>query len=147
MKVFTFGLEKVLKLKKFHEEEARVELGRAVGVLSELESRLFILGQEQVRAQTAQFDPAHSVGEMQQYMFYLLRLDNDKEFLLKEITLAEMKVEQTREAFLEASRERKIMDELKKKHRMAYHKTMLAEETKDLDEISASSLLRLEKTA
>ena len=139
MKAFTFGLEKVLKLRKFHEEEAKIELGRAIGALSELETKLYVLAQERARAQSGQFNPENSVGEMQQYMLYLIRLDNAKEQFLKEAAMAELKVEETREAFLEASRERKIMDKLKDKRQLEYRKVALATEGKELDEIAASA--------
>ena len=147
MKAFTFRFEKVLQLRKFHEEEAKAELGRAIGVLSDLESKIYVLAQERARAHAAQLNPANSTGEMQQYMFYLLRLDSLKEHFLKEAAMAEMKVEEARETFLEASRERKIMDKLKDKRQFEYNKNAQITESKELDEISASTQIRLGKSA
>ena len=147
MKAFTFRFEKVLKLRKFHEDEAKAELGRAIGVLSDLESKIYVLAQERVRAHAEQFNPANSAGEMQQYMFYLLRLDSLKEHFLNEAAKAEIKVEQAREAFLDASRERKIMDKLKEKRQFEHNKNAKLIEGKELDEISASTQIRLGKTA
>ncbi len=40
MKKFSFSLEKVMKLRKYREEEAKVELGRAVGALTEIENNI-----------------------------------------------------------------------------------------------------------
>ena len=134
MKAFAFNLEKVLNLRQFHEDEAKMELGRAIGALAEIESRIRAIGQERVRASEAQFTPGNSAGMMQQYMFYILRLDNIKEQLLKEAALAELKVEEARNAFLEASRERKVLDNLKEKRQKEYRKIMLAAETKALDD-------------
>jgi flagellar FliJ protein len=68
-------------------------------------------------------------------MYYLVRLDNTKEQLLKEAAMAELKVEEAREVFIEASRERKVLDSLKEKKQKEYHKTKLNEETKVLDDI------------
>jgi len=136
MKAFSFGLEKVLNLRKFHEDEAKIELGRAIGVLADLEARLFAVGRERARASAAQFAMGNDALVMQQYMFYITRLDNLTEELLKEITLAEMKVEEAREAFLEASKERKVLDKLKDKRQTEYRKFVLTEETKTLDDIS-----------
>jgi flagellar FliJ protein len=138
MKPFAFRLEKFLNLRKYYEDEAKIELGRAVGVLAELEGRIMALAAERVRAAAAQFKPGNSAIEIQQYMLYLTRLDNTKERLLKEAAIAEMKVEEAREAFLEASRERKVLDNLKEKKQKEYHKTQLAEETKVLDDIKKS---------
>ena len=142
MKAFTFRFEKVLQLRKFHEEEAKVELGRAIGVLSDLEAKIHVLAQERARAHVAQFNPVNSTGEMQQYMFYLLRLDSLKEHFLKEATIAEMKVEEAREAFLETSRERKIMDKLKEKRQVEHKKYAQEIESQELDEVSASIQIR-----
>jgi len=147
MKPFAFGLEKVLNLRKHYEDEAKIELGRAIGVLAELEWRIRALAEERVRAAAAQFSPGNSAGEIQQYMFYLMRLDNIREEQLKEAALAEIKVEQAREAFLEASRERKVLDKLKEKREKEYRKTRLNEDTKVLDDISSGALSRLGVTA
>ena len=135
MKPFAFGLEKVLNLRKHYEDEAKIELGRAIGVLADLESRLFAVGRERARAAAEQFVPGNSAALMQQYMFYLLRLDNTKEQLLQEAALAEMKVEEARESFLEASRERKVLDKLKDKRQKEYRKMKLTEEIKALDDM------------
>ena len=142
MKPFVFNLEKVLGLRKFNEDEAKIELGRAVGVLAELESRIRSLAEEKAGALAAQFSPGNSVFEIQQYMVYLLRLENTKERLLKEAALAEMKVEEARNKFLEVSRERKVLDKLKEKRQKEYHKLVLAEEAKTLDDISSGAKLR-----
>jgi flagellar FliJ protein len=138
MKPFTFGLEKVLKLRTSYKDDAKIELGRAVGILAELEKRIFSLVEEIARAQSAQFSPENSAAQIQQYMFYLIRLDNTRERLLNEAAVAELKVEEAREAFLEASRERKVLDKLRDKRLREYHKTLQNEETKALDDISAA---------
>ena len=142
MKSFAFGLEKVLNLRKYREDEAKVELGRAIGILTELESRLRSLAFERASAAAAQFSPGNSIAVMQQYMFYLFRLDSLKEQLLREAALAEMEVEKARNVFIETSRERKILDKFKEKRQNEYHKDMLNEETKILDEISSGAPAR-----
>ena len=139
MKPFSFNLEKILKLRKFHENEAKIELGRATGVLAELEGRILTLAGERTRAAAAQFSPENSATMIQQYMYYLVRLDNSKEQLLQEAALAELKVEETRAQYLEASRERKVLDKLKEKRQKEHRKEMASEETKILDDISAAT--------
>jgi flagellar protein FliJ len=134
MKAFTFRLEKLLSLREFYEDGAKIELGRAIGVLEDLERKTAALAAERARAASAQFMPGNGAIEIQQYMLYLVRLDNAKERLLKEAAIAEMKVEEAREAFLEASRERKVLDKLKEKKQKEYHKMKLNEETKILDD-------------
>ena len=142
MKSFAYSLEKVLKLRKHFEEEAKIELGRTISVLADLERRLFALIHEIARAQRSQFDPENTAIVIQQYMFYLIRLDNAKEQLLKDITIAEMEVEKAREKFLEASRERKVLDNLKDKRHKEYRREQLSEETKNIDDIYSSARSR-----
>ena len=145
MKPFVFGLEKVLGLRKHREDETKIELGRAIGVLADLENRLRILAGERIRAAEAQFSPGNSAARIQQYMYYLLRLDSTKEQLLKDAALAELKVEEARNVFIEASRERKVLDKLKEKREKEYRKRMFIEETKILDDISGSAPARQDR--
>jgi flagellar FliJ protein len=147
MKAFAFNLEKVLKLRQFHEDEAKIELGRAIGILADLENKIRYISQERARAAADQFSPGNSAARIQQYTFYLIRLDNTKEQLLLDAAAAEMKVEEAREAFLEASRERKVLDKLKEKRQKEYHKEMIAWETKNLDDISGNRALLSDKIA
>jgi flagellar FliJ protein len=147
MKPFAFSLEKVLSLRKYYEDEAKIELGRAMGILAELEGNIQAIGRERVRAAAAQFSPSNSAAMIQQYMFYIIRLDNTKEQLLKEAAMAELKIEEAREAFLEASRERKVLDNLKEKRQKEHRKIQLREETKILDDISSGAISRLGVTA
>ena len=135
MKPFVFRLEKLLNLRKFYEDEAKIELGRAVGVLAEIEGKIRALAAERLKAAKEQFQPGNSAIQIQQYMYYLVRLDNTRDRLLKEAAMAELKVEAARAAFIEASRERKVLDNLKEKKQKEYHKLKLNEETKVLDDI------------
>jgi len=137
MKPFRFGLEKILNLRKYREEEARIELGRAIGILTDIENRIMAVGQERARAAAGQFDPANSIIQIQQYTFYLLRLDTLKEQLLKDAAAAELVVEKARELFVEASRERKVLDKLKEKRQKENRKEFYAAETKTMDEMSS----------
>jgi len=142
MKQFSFGLQKVLELRKYYEDEAKLELGRAISILADLENRIILLGQERARAASEQFRAGNSALQIQQYMYYLTRLDDTKEHLLKEAALAELKVEEARNAFLEKSRERKVLDKLKEKRQKEYRKEMLGEETRTLDDISGGASAR-----
>jgi len=144
MRPFVFNLEKVLGLRKFREEETKIELGKAIGILAELENRIYALARERTRAAAEQFSPGNNGAQIQQYMFYILRLDNTREQLLKEAAMAELKVEEARNVFIEASRERKVLDKLKEKRQKEYRKEMFAQETKTLDDISGSASARFD---
>jgi flagellar FliJ protein len=142
VKRFVFKLEKILQLRKYEEEEAKIELGRALGALSAIEAQLRSLVEERVRAAADQFSPSNSAAMIYQYMFYLLRLDKMKEGLLKDAALAEQKVEEAREVFKAAFQNRQMLDKLKEKKEKEYKKAQKAEENKMTDEIAGNLRLR-----
>jgi flagellar FliJ protein len=142
MKRFSFSLEKFLVLRRFEEQEAKTELGRAIGALSEIEQRLRSLAEERSRAAASQFAPENSAAMIQQYMFYLLRLDSAREQLCKEAALAELKVEEAREVFRSAHQNREALDRLKEKREKEYKKAVLAEDISLMDEIAGRRAVR-----
>jgi len=131
MKKFNFNLEKILSLRKFREQEAKIELGRAIGVLTEIESQIKNVAEERHRT-GAMFSGNGAI--IRSYMMYTARLDMQKEQLLAEAAGAEVKVEAARSVFIEASRDRKVLDKLKEKRADEYRKEVFAEETKALDD-------------
>lgn len=131
MKKFSFNLEKVLSLRKFREQETKIELGRAIGVLTEIEGKIKNVAEERYRA-GSQFSGNGAM--VRSYMLYTARLDLQKEQLLKEAVQAEIKVDAARSVFIEASRDRKVLDKLKEKREAEYRKLVFAEETKALDD-------------
>ncbi|MCL2479323.1 MAG: flagellar export protein FliJ [Treponema sp.] len=134
MKRFSFNLEKVLSLRKFREQETEIELGKAIGVLSEIERNIRTVAEERMRTGD-QFSGNGAI--IRAYMMYTARLDLEKERLLVEAAKAELMVEAARTHYLEASRERKVLDKLKEKRESEYRKVILAEETKALDDQAA----------
>ena len=131
MKRFSFNLEKVLSLRKFRERETEIELGKAIGALSEIERNIRTVAEERFRAGEL-FSGNGAV--IRSYMIYTARLDLQKERLLAEAVQAEVKVEAARTSYIEASRDRKVLDKLKDKRQAEYRKFVLAEETKALDD-------------
>ncbi|MDR2135744.1 MAG: flagellar export protein FliJ, partial [Treponema sp.] len=139
---FQFSLEKVLELRKHREREAEIALGRAVGELTALENRL----KELALLRRGAWDDCRSEGGAAENLadydrareFYIRRLDQTKEELLQEAAEAQARVEEARGVFLEASRERKILDKLREKQAGAYRKAVFAAEVKTLDDTAGS---------
>jgi flagellar FliJ protein len=142
MRAFHFSLEKVLELRAFREQEAEIELGRAIGALSQIEARIRTVAEDRHRAAAERFSPANDTLKMLKYDQYILRLDQQRDKLLEEAAKAELLVEEKRAIYLEAARERKVLDKLKEKRAKEYRKKMFAEETKTLDDISGGRLAR-----
>ena len=136
MKRFSFSLQKVLQLRKYREDECKIELGRAIGVLSEIENRIKTTASSRVNAAAQRFADAGNSAAMAAWEHYIIRLDQEAEKLVKEAAQAELVVEEKRELYLEASREVKAIQKLREKREKEYRKEMFASETAELDSIS-----------
>ncbi|MDR1287758.1 MAG: flagellar export protein FliJ [Treponema sp.] len=136
MKRFHYSLEKVLRLREYREQEAKLELGRATGALTALENRISATARDRQDAAGARFSRDHGGPEITSYDNYILRLEQETERLLQDAAQAELVVEEKRALYLDASRDRKVLDKLKEKQQKENRKKMLAEETKTLDDIS-----------
>jgi flagellar FliJ protein len=134
MKRFHFTLQKVLDMRAYREQDAQIEFGRAVSHLTELKNRLKTLAEERFRAAADRFAPFNSVENMLACERYITRLDNQKEQLLEDAAAAELTVNEKREIYLAASRDRKVLDKLREKRFGEYRKLALIEEVKLADD-------------
>ncbi|MDR0451667.1 MAG: flagellar export protein FliJ [Treponema sp.] len=137
MKRFRFSLQKILDLRAHREQDAKIELGRAVSRLAELAKRLKALAEERSRAAAGRFARSNSAEDMLAYERYITRLDSQKEELLEEAAAAELAVNEKREAYLAASRDRKILDKLSEKRFGEYRRLALLEEVKLVDDAAS----------
>jgi flagellar protein FliJ len=142
MKRFRFDLEKLLELRAYREREAEQELARAMGELASIEAHLRALAEERVTVAADRFAPGRTSADMRSAELYLLRLDKMKEALFEAAAKAELVVAAAREAYVEASRERKVLDKLKEKRKSEYRKASGIEEIKAMDDISSGSEAR-----
>jgi flagellar FliJ protein len=141
LKRFRFSLEKVLELRKYLEQETRLELGRAVRDLQAVEDRLRETGAARQEAAAARFSSGNTL-EIINYEHYINRLDREKEKLLKDAAAAELAVEEKRERYLAASRDRKVVDKLREKREAGHRKETAAEERAELDDIASDRRMR-----
>jgi flagellar FliJ protein len=142
MRRFHFSLGKILELREHLEREAKLALGRAVGELAAIENRIRELALLRRRAWEEYRNPPLSppAGNLADYYrnceHYIRRLDQTKEELLQKAAEAQARVEEARATYLEASRERKVLDKLKEKQAAAYRKESFAVEVKTLDDMA-----------
>jgi flagellar FliJ protein len=136
VKRFRFKLEKPLELRIHREREMKIALGKAVGTLSVIEHNLEALARERFNAGEERFSPAYGTADILVHDLYIRRLEETQDRLLQEAAAAELKVEEARDEYLEASRDRKVLDKLKEKRREEYRKTMETEDIKNMDDIA-----------
>jgi flagellar FliJ protein len=137
MKRFNFSLQRLLELREHREQEAKIELGKAIGTLAVIEQRLDAVSMERARAMTDRY--SHNMGDFRNYDLYIRRLEQATEKLQKEAALAELEVNEKRDLFIEASRDRKVLDKVKDRRKQEHRKEMFAEETKELDDTGSRS--------
>lgn len=142
MKQFSFNLESILDVRKYHEQEAEIALGRAVGDLTRIERNITAVAGEKARVSSERFALGYGVAEITTFDRYVQRLDATKERLIKDAAQAELKVEAAREVYLEASRNRDALDRVKSDEAAAYRKEIFDEEAKVLDDIAGSAYIR-----
>lgn len=135
MKRFHFKLQKVLELRKHREDEAKIELGRAIGILTEIENQIKQNAAKHQYAAAKRFADTGDAAAIISWDHYILRLEQEAERLLREAAQAELVVEEKRGQYLEASRELKVMEKLKEKRGVEYRKEFFAAETAGLDDL------------
>jgi len=148
VKRFKFGLEKVLKLRRHNEHEARVELGRAIGVLAGIENELKRNADTRAGAVKERFaglnagiagagaggDENATRLDYRAWDAYINRLEQEADRLMEEADRAEIVIEEKRNLYIEASREVKVMENLKERREKEHRKEMFTEETKEMDD-------------
>jgi len=142
VKRFSFSLDKVLELRSYAEKDAEIALAKANGELSALEQRMAELAQERVAVAADRFSPGRSIAEIRNAELYLLRLERDAASLTEAAAKAALVVEAAQEAFIEARRDREVIDKLKSRRFKEYRKSALSEEAAALDDISSGRYAR-----
>ena len=145
MKRFKFSLEKVLKLRQHSEHEARVELGRAIGVLAGIENEIKKNAEtrsEAVKERFAGITAGDNNASLSMHAWdaYINRLEQEADRLMEEAARAETVVDEKRGLYIEASRELKVMENLKERREKEHRKEMFVEETKEMDDRKIPSI-------
>jgi len=167
MRRFRFNLEKALRLRQHSEQEAKAELGRAVGALAEIEGKIRLNALALAQSGRQRFSgiaaeeggsgggaaggancgavvgasrgAAAGAFSMFAWNAYILRLEQEAQRLAEEAAKAELAVEEKRGLYIEASRELKMMEKLKEKRKIEYRKEMFAAEAREMDDRARSA--------
>ena len=139
MKRFIFRLEKVEELRKNHEQEAKTELGRAIGILTKIENNIKRNAAQHSHAAKERFSGINAADNngavsMLAWDSYIHRLEQEAVRLEEEAARAELVVEEKRNLYLEASRDLKVMEKLKEKREKEHRKEMFTTETSEQDD-------------
>lgn len=139
--MFKFKLQKALEIKEKEEEEKRIELlekqkilERELGKLSEIEDEITKTLDSYSMSKNGSLD----INTMLSYENFLKKLKGNKESQVEVVKLYKNKVEECKENFLEARKDKKIFEKLKEKSYEKYMEESLREEQKFIDELSSN---------
>ena len=135
MKKFAFSLQKILDLKEFTEEQAKIALAQAIANSDRIKAELKTIAEKRVES-NAQRSFCKNMQDLVIIENYINRLDVQKENLLEELAAAELVIEEKRKAMYEAMKERKVLTKLKDKKKSEYRKLVNQEEAAILDDIA-----------
>ena len=144
MKRFKFNLEKILRIRKYREEECKQALGQAISVLNAIENEIKETALRHYKASSERFT---NTNEMQSWDIYILRLEQEAAALANKAAQAELIVEEKREQYLEASKDLKAIEKLKEKQIAQYRREMLNAQMNEVDEITSARLISVMESA
>ncbi len=151
MRRFQFRLERFLELRRWKEREWEQKLARALGKVMLLRSRIEEIAGEIGASYGWSFTgplaeaagPAGvDIGAMARRELYVQRLVRERERAEAELAVRTREMEQVRAGYLEAARERKVLDKLKERRSAEYYERQLDEEYRSIDDINTAAPLR-----
>ncbi len=141
MKKFSFGLQKVLNLREFAENEAKEELGRVISIANKLNLELQEIAQNRHNARCSSGTLFNS-NDFLAIEHYVNKLDLRKDEVLTELAQTEMLIEEKRQVFAEAMKNRKVITTLKEKQFIEWKKKSLKEEELNIDDITNAKFVK-----
>lgn len=130
-------MQKILDIREFAERQAQIELGQAVAEVNRINGELETVAQEKMRMLEIKLKDV-SLNEFLVHENYMKRLEITKERLLEELAAAQLVVDEKREVFAEAMKQRKILSNLKEKQFAQYKKESLVAEDNAVDDLVTS---------
>jgi len=136
MKKFVFSMQKILELREFEEEQAKIELGKAITETNRIQQELEVIAAERVKMISVCENS--SVQDMVINERYITRLDLSRDRLLEELAAAQLIVDEKRQLFSEAMKNRKVLSKLKEKQLATYKKDLQINEDNNIDDFASA---------
>lgn len=137
MRAFQFELEEILRVRRFEQQQAEIELGKAVAAENEIQSKLDALAMQQtvVKRETAGSTDFTDIAHAHQFYSFVRA---QSEHLLNELAGAKLVSDEKREILRQAMQKVNALEKLKEQQRGQYAEELLHEEENELDDIVTS---------
>lgn len=137
MKKFVFELEQLLNLRKYEQDQAQIELGKAIQVEQQIQDGLDTLAQQYVATKkmtSGQSDFAAIAKTQQFYQF----IKQQQEKLMNDMASAKIVTEEKRALFNAAMQKHESLKKLKERQFAIFKEEQKKAEAKALDDIVTS---------
>jgi flagellar FliJ protein len=144
MRRFQFRLERFLELRRWKEREWEIALAKILGECLLLEKRIVEIAAEIGASMLSVFVVGGRVDieAMSRRELYVLRLARERERTRETLVERRKELERVRAKYLEAARDRKVLDKLKERRSEEYYEGQIDEEFKTIDEMNTSAAHR-----
>ncbi len=141
MRRFQFRLERFLELRRWKEREWEIALAKALGVCVLLEKRIQEIAEEVSASMLSAFVVGVQIDirGMARRELYLQRLAYERERTKAALVEGRKELEKVRVKYLEAAKERKVLDKLKERRSEEYYAHQLDEEYKSIDDMNTAA--------
>jgi flagellar FliJ protein len=141
MRRFQFRLERFLDLRRWKEREWEIALSKVLGECLLMENRIAEITNEIGASRLAGFTEGSriDVESMARRELYVQRLARERERTREALVEKRKEMEKVRAKYLEAAKERKVLDKLKERRSEEYYARQLDEEYRSVDDMNTSA--------
>lgn len=137
MKKFSFELEDVLNFRKFEQQQAEIELGKAVQAEKEIQDKLDSLAAQKSLVKKSMKD-SKDFSAISNASSYYDFIKKQSEFLFTKMAEAKLATEEKRKILNRCMQKTDALESLKKDDFAEYRREALSEEDKENDDIATS---------
>lgn len=141
MKKFNFELEEILNIRRFQQQQAEAELGKALAEEKKVQDKLDVLAARQVQVKNEMKGSVNFTDIANANQFYSY-VRNQSESLLKELAELKLVSEQKREALKQAMQKTDSLEKLKEQQKDEYLAEQKKKEMREVDDIVTSRINR-----
>ena len=141
MKKFVFELEEILNIRRFQQQQAEAELGKALAEEKKVQDRLDDLAARQVYVKNEMKGSVNFTDIANANQFYSY-VRNQSESLLKELAELKLVSEQKREELKKAMQKTDSLEKLKEQQKDEYVADQKKKEMHEIDDIVTSRVNR-----
>lgn len=134
MKKFEFELQEILNFRKYEEQQAQVELGKALAVENEIQANLENIALQYASSKQAT-KGSRSFEEILDQSKYINLLNYQKEELLKQLAQAKLVSEQKRQVLQEVMKKTTSLEKMREQQLEEYKAAADAEEENEVEDL------------